>query len=127
MKKHTLLAAAALAIVSSSISGARAAADSQQSSSSVHSITLPNMPPELPDGPGKDAVMSNCILCHSQRYITIQPPFTRQKWTDEVNKMRKTYGAPVAEEKVDDIVNYLVSIRGKSGGPAAPAHDTQKK
>jgi sulfite dehydrogenase (cytochrome) subunit B len=115
MMKRTLLTAAALAIVS--ISGARAA-DSQQGS--VHSITLPQAPPPVPDGPGKDAYMANCILCHTPRYVMIQPAFTRQKWTDEVNKMRKTYGAPIAEEKVDDIVNYLVSVRGKAGG-ATPA------
>lgn len=114
--KRTLLTAAALAIVS--ISGAHAA-DSQSSSSGVHSITLPQTPPPVPDGPGKDVYMANCILCHTPRYVMIQPAFTRQKWTDEVNKMRKTYGAPIAEEKVDDIVNYLVSVRGKAGGPPA--------
>jgi hypothetical protein len=78
----------------------------------VHAITLPSLPTDLPDGPGKQAVLDRCVVCHSPRYITMQPPFSRTVWTAEVDKMRKTFGAPVSDEQADDIVNYLVSIRG---------------
>ena len=49
--------------------------------------------PELAAGDGKDDVENNCELCHSPRYITMQPPLPAQAWADEVNKMRKTFGA----------------------------------
>ena len=82
------------------------------SQSGPRTITLPSLPPDLPDGPGKQVVLDRCVVCHSPRYIMIQPQFSRTVWTAEVDKMRKTFGAPVADEQVEDIVNYLVAIRG---------------
>jgi len=76
------------------------------------SITLPQIAPDLPPGAGREAVNGACIVCHSTRYITMQPRFSRKAWTDEVEKMRKTYGAPIPDAQVPEIVNYLVSIRG---------------
>jgi len=118
------LAAAAGALALASMGGAHAA--DAQPQGKVHSITLPTMPPDLPDAPGKDAVMSNCILCHSMRYVTMQPALSRETWVAEVTKMRKTFGAPIAEEKVEDIVNYLYAVRGKAATPT-PARDQQTK
>lgn len=78
----------------------------------VKSIELPSMATELPPGPGRDTVAVSCVLCHSPRYITTQPPFKRAVWVAEVDKMRKAYGAPVEEAQVAEIVDYLVAIRG---------------
>src|SRR5438309_5781793 len=63
----------------------------------VHSITLPAMQPELPAGPGRDTVAATCVICHSTRYITMQPAFSRAAWTAEVDKMRKVFGAPLTD------------------------------
>src|SRR5438132_1182733 len=71
--------------------------------SGVRTITLPSPPPDLPEGPGRQAVIGRCVVCHSPRYITMQPLFSRTVWTTEVDKMRKTFGAPVADEQVEDI------------------------
>jgi mono/diheme cytochrome c family protein len=76
------------------------------------SIELPTIQSELPPGPGRDTVAVACILCHSPRYITTQPPFKRAVWVAEVDKMRKTYGAPVDDAQAAQIVDYLVAIRG---------------
>ena len=46
------------------------------------------------------------------RYALEQPPLPRKTWEAEVDKMRKTYGAPVADEDVPAIVAYLVAVRG---------------
>jgi mono/diheme cytochrome c family protein len=78
----------------------------------VKSIELPTITTELPPGPGRDTVAVSCILCHSPRYITGQPPFKRAVWVAEVDKMRKVYGAPIEEAQVAEIVDYLVAIRG---------------
>jgi hypothetical protein len=81
--------------------------------SEVHTITLPTLQPDLPAGPNRDLTVNRCILCHSTRLITMQPNFSREAWTAEVKKMRTVFGAPVAPEDADAIVDYLVSIRGK--------------
>lgn len=80
----------------------------------VRSITLPHDEPELPPGPGREVFAAACVVCHSPRYITSQPPFSRQTWTEEVNKMIKTYGAHVTDEQAKQIVDYLVLINGKA-------------
>jgi hypothetical protein len=77
-----------------------------------HEITLPQMEPNLPPGPGREAVTAACVVCHSTRYITMQPTFTRAAWVAEVEKMRKVFGAPVTNEQAAQVVDYLVSIRG---------------
>ena len=79
---------------------------------SVKTITLPSVTADLPDGLGRKVVLDRCVTCHTARYITNQPRFSRDTWVAEVQKMRKTFGAPVADEQMDDIVNYLMSIRG---------------
>ncbi len=80
---------------------------------SVVSITLPVVPYELPEGPGKTAVNAACVICHSTRYITMQPAFPRKTWEAEVDKMRKVFGAPVSDAQASEIVTYLMSVRGK--------------
>lgn len=75
-------------------------------------VRLPEVPVVLPEAPGREVVMVSCGMCHTPAYITIQPPFPRETWVNEVTKMRKTFSAPIAEEKVDEIVNYLVAVRG---------------
>jgi hypothetical protein len=65
--------------------------------------------PELAAGEGKDDVENNCELCHSPRYITMQPPMPAQAWSDEVTKMRKTYGASIPDDTAQKIIQYLGS------------------
>ena len=77
-----------------------------------HILHMPEVPFELPAGPGKDVVTLYCGACHTQRYILLQPPFPKETWVNEVTKMRKNYSAPIPDEKVEEIVNYLVSVRG---------------
>src|SRR4051812_32730829 len=69
----------------------------------VHSITLPAMQPELPAGPGRDTVAATCVICHSTRYITMQPAFSRAAWTAEVDKMRKVFGAPLTDAQAGQV------------------------
>jgi hypothetical protein len=81
-------------------------------SPTVHALRLPDENVTLPDLPGRDRVTSACAVCHTPRYVLDQPPLPRKTWEAEVDKMRKTYGAPVADEDVPVIVGYLVAIRG---------------
>jgi mono/diheme cytochrome c family protein len=78
----------------------------------VHTIALPHDEPLFPPGPGREEFVAACVVCHSPRYITMQPPFTRSAWLGEVNKMKDVYGAHISDQQVPQIVDYLVSING---------------
>lgn len=77
------------------------------------SITLPDDPNELPEGPGRQAVMDNCTACHSPSTMLQQPKVPREKWEATVAKMIKLYKAPVDEKAVPQIVDYMVAVQSK--------------
>lgn len=62
------------------------------------------------EGPGADVVNNNCLACHSVGMVLTQPPFSRQTWEAEVAKMRNAYKAPISNEDVDPIVDYLSKL-----------------
>lgn len=69
---------------------------------------------KLKNGPGKDLVEANCVACHSLDYIQMNSPFLDKKgWEASVNKMIKVFGAPIKEEDVQKIVEYLSKYYGK--------------
>ena len=88
--------------------------------SPVHSIVMPHDEPVFPPGPGHDEFVSACVVCHSPRYVTMQPRFSRTTWLSEVNKMKDVYGAHISDEQVVKITDYLVSINGKPDAGQAP-------
>jgi mono/diheme cytochrome c family protein len=67
----------------------------------------PSFTPELAEGEGRQEVQSFCAICHSTRYITMQPPLPGATWEAEVNKMIKAYGAPIPEAAGKRITAYL--------------------
>jgi len=86
----------------------------------VKQIQLEYHEPDLPPGPAHNLVATQCIICHSTRYVLNQPIFPRKTWTTEVHKMVKSYGAMIAPDQEKEIVDYLVSWHGKEDAPAAP-------
>ena len=73
------------------------------------------LPPEtarLPRGPGVELVTAQCIACHSVDYISTQPLMNRAAWMATVAKMKEKYGAPIATNQVETVVNYLVKTYG---------------
>jgi mono/diheme cytochrome c family protein len=88
--------------------------------SPVHTIVMPHDEPVFPPGPGRDEFVTACVVCHSPRYITMQPRFSRTTWLGEVNKMKTVYGAHISDEQVLRITDYLFSINGKAGTGHAP-------
>ena len=76
-------------------------------------IELPSETARLKPGPGMEIIGRNCMICHSVDYIYMQPPLTKDQWQAEVVKMKKVFGAPVADGEVDTIVDYLMSQNGK--------------
>ncbi|SRR5258706_1526310 len=62
---------------------------------------------------GAEAFKANCITCHSLRYIQMQPDFPEKTWQKIVDKMAKSFGAPISDSTSKAIVRYLVAIKGK--------------
>ncbi len=79
-----------------------AAPDTNYQASSFPSFTT-----ELAEGEVRQEVQSFCITCHSQRYVTTQPPLPASTWESEVDKMIKTYGAPIPDQTAKKIILYL--------------------
>ena len=69
--------------------------------------SYPSFPVELAEGEGRAETQSFCGMCHSARYITMQPPLPAATWEAEVNKMTKTFGAPIPEASAKKIISYL--------------------
>ena len=72
-----------------------------------HVSSFPSFPVDLAEGEGQAETQSFCSICHSTRYITMQPPLPAPVWEAEVNKMIKTYGAPIPEATAKKITTYL--------------------
>src|SRR5262245_60292103 len=80
------------------------------SSDGTYSVSpFPSVPPRLAEGEGRAETESFCAMCHSTRYITMQPPLPPATWQAEVNKMTKTFGAPIPEATAKKITSYLQS------------------
>jgi cytochrome c5 len=70
---------------------------------------------KLKDGPGKDAVETNCAACHSLDYIPMNSPFLdRDKWDATIKKMIGPLGAPIDAKDVPAILDYLAKNYGSS-------------
>ncbi len=80
-------------------------------------IVLPDDPLELPDGPGRQAVIENCTACHSPSTMLQQPQMSREKWKSIVGKMVEVYKAPVEEASIPLIIDYLMMVQEKTATP----------
>jgi len=83
--------------------------------SASKSITLP------PDGlqlkasplPGYVKAQVNCVACHSAEYMAYQPPTAaRPYWDAMVKRMKTVFRAPIPDDDMPAIVDYLVKTYG---------------
>ena len=80
------------------------------------SYELPEETATLAPGPNLDLVQQNCTACHSADYISTQPrplPNARGFWRAEVTKMKAVYGAPIEQNDMGKIVDYLAATYGR--------------
>jgi cytochrome c5 len=83
------------------------APDQMSSDGNFAVASFPSFAPELAEGEGQAETESFCAMCHSTRYITMQPPLPAATWEAEVNKMIKTFGAPIPDATARKIIPYL--------------------
>ena len=79
-------------------------------------IELPSETATLKPGAGSELANGQCLTCHSADYIITQPrdkPITF--WKAEVEKMKKVYGAPIPDEQISPIADYLARSYGTGG------------
>lgn len=63
--------------------------------------------------PGYAKAQAMCIACHSAEYMQYQPPNApRAYWDNMAKRMKNVFKAPVAEEDIPEIVDYLVKTYG---------------
>jgi len=80
------------------------------------------LPPETAmykpsDLPGYQLAQQNCLICHSAQYVQTQPPGSpRAYWEATVKKMQKPFGAPLKDEDIPAIVDYLSKTYGAEQG-----------
>jgi virginiamycin B lyase len=71
----------------------------------------------LPDGNGKQLVQQNCVSCHDLRRVVISN-YSPQEWSNVVNMM-KSAGAPLSQEQVAVVTDYLNANFPGKGKPKA--------
>lgn len=76
-------------------------------------VELPVSDQPFPPGIGRDIASSQCLICHSAAMVLTQPPLKKDEWRAEIIKMRTVYGAPVPEDQVDALSEYLKNINGR--------------
>lgn len=76
-------------------------------------VTLPDDPLDLPDLPGRQAVLENCTACHSPSTMLQQPRLSREKWEGVARKMIAVYKAPVDEAAIPAIAGYMVAAQAE--------------
>ena len=118
--RSSTLAAFALAALTLSLAPAARAIE----------IKLPAEKLRLADSPLPGAALATamCSTCHSAEYSLYQPPTSpRTYWKATVVKMQKTFGAPIPDDAIDPLTDYLVKTYGAerapapAPGPTAPA------
>lgn len=67
--------------------------------------------------PGYAKAQVNCVACHSAEYMLYQPPTApRGYWEAMVKRMKAVFKAPVPDEDMPAIVDYLVNTYGNEKG-----------
>jgi len=82
------------------------------STSEIAPINIKEYKTIMPHADGYDEFETYCRACHSLRYIQMQPDFPKKKWESIVDKMVKTYGAPIPDSSAQAIVHYLNDVKG---------------
>jgi len=76
-------------------------------------IELPADTSTLKPGAGAELANRQCLTCHSADYVNVQPPGKPLAfWKGEVEKMKKVYGAPIPDDQIDPLSDYLARNYG---------------
>ena len=88
-------------------------------------VDLPAGASDFPEGNGADIANANCLICHSAGMVLRQPPLSVAEWRTEIQKMKTSFGAPIASDQIDPLAQYLASINGRASDPGPTTVDSQ--
>jgi cytochrome c5 len=114
-----MVSAMALAAHSQAPSKGAAKPAAKEGPGQVQHITLPQYSGEITPGPNVQVYEKDCLICHTARYVSMQPRFSKAVWQSEVKKMVDAYGAPIPEADQALIVEYLVAVKGVEASAAS--------
>jgi len=67
--------------------------------------------------PGYAKAQANCVACHSAEYMVYQPATApRGYWENMVKRMKAVFKAPIADEDIAVLVDYLAKTYGAEQG-----------
>src|SRR5882724_9065637 len=61
---------------------------------------------------GAEIANGQCLICHSVEYVVLQPPMPRAFWKSSVQKMQQKYCAPIPDDQVEALADYLARNYG---------------
>lgn len=64
---------------------------------------------------GKELFEGKCALCHPLSRALSQSK-DREGWTKTVKRMKEANGCKITDAEAEEIVGYLVSVRGPAAG-----------
>lgn len=80
-------------------------------------LELPNETAQYKPGRGAEIANAQCMTCHSADYVKYQPPSTpRATWEAEIKKMQHTFGAPISNDQIAALADYLAKNYGNEQG-----------
>ncbi len=82
-------------------------------------IELPPDPVQMTASalPGYAKAQKQCVGCHSAEYMLYQPPTApRPYWDAMVKRMKAVFKAPIPDEDMPEIVDYLAKTYGAERG-----------
>lgn len=77
------------------------------------SIELPIETDTYRPGPNVELVKAQCLICHSVEYTASQPPMDGTFWKGIVVKMKEKFGAPIPDDSIAPLTEYLTAVYGK--------------
>ena len=106
-----------------------AQAERQSGIAPVHfaaiNVNFPTSSVAFPAGKGSDIANANCLICHSAGMALRQPPLTEDEWRAEIHKMKSAFGAPIPDDQINEVAQYLGTINGRAPGSHPSVVDGQ--
>lgn len=98
------------ALLGFGLCAAAAAADSMPMRKTIE---LPASQRVFPgDSAGAKAANAYCLMCHSYGMVETQPTLNKAAWLVEVNKMKNAFKAPIPQDQVAVIADYIAQLKG---------------
>lgn len=90
-------------------------------------LNLPPDPISFQQGSGSNIASTYCLICHSAEYIYTQPSHPQERWTEIIEKMKRTFGCPIPDEQIPPLAQYLFSQNNVQPSPSTKKATTADK